>query len=84
MSLSSFAKLIMTPVLSWLLCIMLGVDSELAKIAIIFSAMPTAISSYILAKRMGGDADGMAQIITFQTILAAFSLPLFLMVAQSF
>lgn len=81
--LSSFAKLIFTPLLSWCLCIVIGVDSDLAKIAIIFSAMPTAVSSFILSKQMGGDADVMAQIITIQTILAAFTIPVFLIIAQA-
>ena len=82
--LSSFAKLIFTPLVSWGLCVLLNVDSDLTKTAIIFSAMPTAVSSYILAKQMGGDADGMAQIVTVQTILAAFTIPVFLLIAQNY
>lgn len=83
-SLSSFAKLIFTPLLSWGLCVFLEIDPNLTKVAIIFSAMPTAVSSYILAKQMGGDADGMAQIVTVQTILAAFTIPIFLLIAQQY
>ncbi len=83
-SFSSLAKIIVTPLLSWSLCLFLGVESEIAKVAIIFSAMPTAVSSYILARQMGGDAESMAQIITFQTIAAAFTLPVFLLIAQSY
>lgn len=83
-SLTSFSKLILTPLLSWGLCILIGVNSDLAKIVIVFSAMPTAVSSYVLARQMGGDAEGMAQIITFQTIMAAFTLPVFLLIAQQF
>ena len=82
--LSSFAKLLLTPLLSWGLCIALGVDSDLGRVAIIFSAMPTAVSSFILAKQMGGDADAMAQIVTLQTILAALTIPFFLFVAQHY
>ena len=83
-SLSSFAKLILTPLASWGMCIALDADPNLTKVAIIFSAMPTAISSYILAKQMGGDADTMAQIVTVQTILAAFTIPIFLLIAQQY
>ena len=82
--LSSFGKLVFTPAISWWLCIFLEVEPDLAKVIIIFSATPTAVSSYILAKQMGGDADGMAQIITFQTIATAFTLPIVLLVAQQF
>lgn len=83
-TLSSFAKLILTPLLSWGLCILFDAGADLTKVALIFSAMPTAVSSYILAKQMGGDADTMAQIITIQTLLAALSIPVFLFIAQQY
>jgi len=83
-SLSSFAKLILTPLLSWGLCILFDAGSDLTRIAIIFSAMPTAVSAFILAKQMGGDADAMAQIITIQTLLAALTIPVFLLIAQQY
>ncbi len=82
--LSSMGKLVITPAVTYGLCIMLNVEADIAKVVIIFSAMPTAISSYILAKQMGGDADGMAQIITFQIIAAALTLPVILLIAQSY
>lgn len=84
LSLSSITRLILTPLLCWMLCLALKVEPDIAKVAIIFCAMPTAVSSYILAKQMGGDADGMAQIITFQTTLAAFTLPIFLIIVQQY
>ena len=81
--LSSFAKLIFTPLASLGLCIALEADPNFTKVAVIFAAMPTAISAYILAKQMGGDADTMAQIVTVQTVLAAFTIPVFLFIAQN-
>lgn len=83
-TLSSLTRLILIPTLCWLLCLLLNVEQDVAKVAIIFSAMPTAVSSYILARQMGGDSEGMAQIITFQTTLAAFTLPLFLIIAEQY
>jgi len=82
--LSSMGKLVITPAVTYGLCTLLNVETDLAKVVIIFSAMPTAISSYILAKQMGGDAEGMAQIITFQIIAAALTLPIILLIAQSY
>lgn len=82
--LSSFSKLILTPLLSLGLCILLDAGSDLTKVAIVFSAMPTAVSAYILSKRMGGDSTTMAQIITVQTLLAAFTIPVFLFVSQQY
>ncbi len=84
LSLSSITRLVLTPFLCWMLCLLLNVEADIAKIAIIFCAMPTAVSSYILARQMGGDSETMAQIITFQTTLAAITLPLFLIVAQQY
>lgn len=82
--LSSFSKLILTPLLSLGLCILLDAGSDLTKVAIVFSAMPTAVSAYILSKRMGGDSTAMAQIITVQTLLAAFTIPVFLFISQQY
>lgn len=82
--LSSTTKLIITPLLIWGLCILLGIDAAFAKVAIIYGAMPTAVSAYILAKQMGGDAEGMAQIITFQIVAAIFTLPIFLLISQQY
>jgi hypothetical protein len=84
LSLSSITRLVLTPFLCWMLCLLLNVEADIAKIAIIFCAMPTAVSSYILARQMGGDSETMAQIITFQTTLAAITLPLFLILAQQY
>ncbi len=83
-ALSSISRLILIPLVCWLLCLWLKIDADVAKIAIIFCAMPTAVSSYILARQMGGNAEGMAQIITFQTTAAAITLPIFLIVAQQY
>ena len=83
-TLSSLAKLFVTPLLCWLFCLLSNVEADVAKIAIIFSAMPTAVSSFILAKQLGGDSETMAQIITFQTLLATLTIPLFLFIAQQY
>ncbi len=45
---------------------------------IIFAAMPTAPSSFILSRQLGGDTRLMASIITFQTLLSVLSLSLLL------
>lgn len=82
--LSSIGKLVIAPVLTYALCRWLNIETDLAKVVIITSAMPTAISSYILAKQLGGDAEGMAQIITFQIIAAALTLPVVLLVLQRY
>ena len=81
--LSSTIKLLGLPLIIWGVCAFLEINTDTAKMAILFGAMPTATSAYILAKKMGGDANAMAQIITFQTLMAALTLPFFLAVVQS-
>ena len=46
------------------------------------TAAPGASAGYILARQMGGDAEFFADIFTWQTVLAAVTLPLWLAVAQ--
>lgn len=48
------------------------------------TAAPGASVGYILARQMGGDADFFAAIFTWQTVLAAVTLPLWLTAAQVF
>lgn len=46
------------------------------------TAAPGASAGYILARQIGGDAEFFADIFTWQTVLAAVTLPLWLAVAQ--
>ncbi|MGG4607203.1 AEC family transporter [Providencia sp. Me31A] len=45
---------------------------------VIFFAIPTAPTAYILTRQLNGDSQLMAGIITLQTVLAVFTLPLVL------
>ncbi len=77
--LSCFLKLLLMPVsmlgLAWLFVD----DYRVAITLIIFSALPTAPSAYILSRQLGGDSETMAAIISVQTLLACLSLPVILM-----
>jgi len=74
-ALSSSAKLLVLPLLAWLTCRWLETPPGPARIAIMFAALPTASSAYILARQMGGDHQTMAAIITVQTLVAMLTLP---------
>ena len=50
-------------------------------IAIISGAVPTASSSYVMARKMGGDAPMMSNILTFQILVSFVTLPLFIYLA---
>lgn len=81
---SSISKLVVLPLMIWMLALYIPASPDVARIAMVYGALPTAMSAYILARQLGGDADAMAQIITFQTLAAAVTLPVFLAVAQGF
>lgn len=73
---SSAAKFLLLPALTALACAGFGVRGTAAEVAVLFAALPTASSSYIMARQLGGDAPLMAGITTLQTLLAALTLPL--------
>lgn len=74
-ALSSAAKLLLMPFLVLVLCRELGVAGTATLVSVLFAALPTSVSSYILARQLGGDEHLMAAIITAQTLLAMASIP---------
>lgn len=64
--------------MSWLV----GLDGIARTVAIISGAVPTAASAYVMARKMGGDAELMSSIVTFQVMVAFFTLPLFIYIAD--
>lgn len=71
-------KLLLMPALVLALTWILQLDPVSRDVALLFAALPTATSAYILARQLGGDAELMAAIITGQTLLAMLTLPLWL------
>nr|WP_299245594.1 AEC family transporter [uncultured Halomonas sp.] len=79
---ANLTKLILMPALVLILALALGLDPVSRDIALLFAALPTATSAYILARQLGGDAELMAALITGQTLLAMLTLPLWLTLAS--
>ncbi|GAB2583831.1 AEC family transporter [Nitrincola alkalisediminis] len=75
---SSAIKLLLFPVIAWGVAYGFQLSELASQVLIIFAAMPTATSAYILARQLGGDAPLMAAIITAQTLFAMVTLPLVL------
>jgi len=75
---SSLVKLVAFPLITAGLALLLGLEGMLVQVAVLLAALPTATSSYILARQLGGDAPLMAGIISGQTLLAMMSIPLLL------
>ncbi|GHE21025.1 AEC family transporter [Halomonas urumqiensis] len=79
--LTNLVKLVLMPALVLGLALLLQLDPISRDVALLFAALPTATSAYILARQMGGDAELMAALITGQTLLAMLTLPLWLKLA---
>ena len=75
-SVAVFLKLVLMPVLAIALALWFGLTGSNLAIVAVCSAVPASSSAYVLARQMGGDAPLLAQIITLQTILAAFTMPI--------
>lgn len=80
LAVSSAAHLVALPVLAAIIARGLAGDVLAVRTAVIYTAIPVAVSAFILARQMGGDHRLMAQIITFQTLLSAATLPVALTV----
>ncbi len=76
---ATLGKLFVLPALTFGLCRALGLDPIATAICTLFNALPPSPSSYVMARAMGGDHRLMAAILTFQTVISSFSLPLILM-----
>jgi len=72
---ASVFKFALMPLVTVLACHVFNLSGPAATAAIIFQALPTASSSYIMARQLGGDAPLMAGIIAVQTVIAGISLP---------
>lgn len=73
---SSSAKFALMPAATFLAARFFGLGSHALLIAVLFQALPTASSSYILARQLGGDAPLMAGITATQTLLGTAAVPL--------
>lgn len=69
------AKTLIFPAIMVVTAMSFGISGLTLQIIAIFGVMPTAVSSYALARELDGNASLMAEIISFQTLL---SLPVML------
>ena len=73
---NSGLRLLAMPLLAWTVALALHLPVQESQLLILFFALPTAPTAYVLTRQLGGDGHLMAGIITLQTLLAAASLPL--------
>ena len=74
-------KLIAMPLITYYLLTFMEIDDIRRSVAVLFSAVPCAVSSYILAGHLNGDKELMATIITVETLASFITMPLVLALA---
>lgn len=72
---ASAAKFMLMPLATATICIAVGLDREATIVAVLFQSLPTASSAYVMARQLGGDAELMAGIVAFQTVIAIVAMP---------
>ncbi len=75
---NSALRLLAMPLLAFLVAQLFALPAMQTSVMVLFFALPTAPTAYVLTRQLGGDSHLMAGIITMQTLLAAASLPLLL------
>lgn len=76
-------RLLAMPVLMYACATLFGLEGIARTTAVIACSVPTAASSYVLARQLGGDAPLMAGLITAQVLAATITMPLVLWFAGS-
>lgn len=69
-------KLIALPAIAAVLGRLFGLSTFYYAVVILFAALPTASSAYILAMRMGGDGRSVAWLVSASTLASMLTLPL--------
>lgn len=70
-------KLIVVPIVYISLAILLGFRGDALAVILILGASPTAVTSYVMAKKMHGDGELARQIVLFTTVLCSLTIFIF-------
>jgi hypothetical protein len=67
-------KLLLMPLIMYAIGTALDLNTIALSVILIFAAMPTAPSSFVLARQLGGNVKLMSSIITLQTLVSIFTI----------
>ncbi len=68
-------KLVIHPIILWVLLLALSVPEPLLKVTVMLSSMPSAVNCFIMAKEMKMDSDYAADLVASTTVLGIISIP---------
>ncbi len=74
----SALRLLAVPALAWAAARLLGLGATETLVVVVFAAIPTAPTAYVLTTQLGGDGRLMAGLVTAQTLASAATLPVVL------
>lgn len=80
---ATLGKMVVFPLAILVLAQAFGLALVPASVAMIYGSAATATSSYALARQMGGDAPLAATIVTLQTLLSFFTIPLAIAITRA-
>ena len=66
---------LLMPLVAWGVTRLFGLSTVETTVLMVFSALPTASSCYVLASRMGYDGAYVGGLVTLSTMLGVLSLP---------
>jgi len=75
-------KLLVMPVAALVLALLLGLESGVAVVLVIWAALPTASAAHVLASGFGADRELSATLVAQTTLLGAVSLPVWITLAE--
>lgn len=75
--LSNFLRLLVSPILAYILCLIMGIDDKITRdVLIIGASTPTAVNSVLLAIEFKGDSDYASQSVFTSTLISSISIAL--------
>lgn len=80
---STTVKLLVLPGLGLAALVLADLPPSAASVALIFQAIATASSGYVMSRQLGGNSELMAALIAVQTVLMLLTLPPVLLVAEA-
>ena len=69
-------RLVIIPLIVWLPCLWLHVDSLITGVSVFLAAMPAGSTTSLLAAKYGADEDSAAKCVVFTTALSVITLPM--------
>ena len=77
---STAIKCVVCPAAGWAIASLMGLVGAERQVLVVLAAMPTAVSSYVLAEQMNSDADLAASSVVVSTAVSMLTLTVLLLV----